>query len=397
MIILKKIMFFSLILYSLSLVLFDREGYITYLYYSNLFVFFSFILFKFKTIRLFEYKINNTLYIYLIFIIFCMFSLFWSISFEIGALRVTTLLLVFLNMIVIYNILSILDSYNSIFIGLFIGTFINFLIVIGVFHNSLDYYQGWRFVGTTGNANIISTYMVISILASIIYLSTNIKMKLFYYFQYFNISISFYIVIMTGSKKGIILAILFILFYLLGQLTNPKKQLKMILQITIISIIIFYFFVSYIDLTEMNEMIGKTTKRFLDFANGEGQSTKTRIELALFAFENFSNNPLLGTGIGSFLYKYNTYAHNNYLELLSEVGIIGFSLYYLLYLKLIYKTFTLNIKLDQKIPLFSFIFLFLLFDFAEVNYYSKFILFYLVLLIYMIERIEKNENTSNYT
>ena len=348
-----------------------------------------FIIYKVTTKSLNRFDINSTINIYIIFTIFCGFSLYWSLDFETGFKRVITLVLITINIIVIYNILKKLNSYDSIFYGLFIGTFLNFLIGAGYLFSLNDYFSGWRFIGTTGNANIISTYMVLSIFASTLYLSIKNKGIIFYYYQYINIVFAFYIVIIAGSKKGIAFSVLFILLYLISKFTNPKEAVKTIGQVLFIIIFISYFSSYFIDLNSFSDVLIKILDRFSQFANAEGHSTETRLKLAIIAFDNLEMSPLFGTGIGSFLYKYNTYAHNNYLELLSEVGIFGFTIFYFIYFILLKRIYILA-KSTYKIALFSFVGLFLLLDLAEVNYYSKFILFYLILLTYMIEKEEGN-------
>jgi O-antigen ligase len=75
--------------------------------------------------------------------------------------------------------------------------------------------------------------------------------------------------------------------------------------------------------------------------NFSGQST-TLIRILIYweGLVNFWNNKLLGIGLGSF--EFNSlligkiiYPHNVFIELLAETGIIGFSLFMIILLKII--------------------------------------------------------------
>ena len=65
-------------------------------------------------------------------------------------------------------------------------------------------------------------------------------------------------------------------------------------------------------------------------------STNTRINMIKYGFEMFKSNPILGVGIGNYAYYgyhiyglfAEVYSHNNYIEMLSNIGIVGFISYY---------------------------------------------------------------------
>lgn len=69
---------------------------------------------------------------------------------------------------------------------------------------------------------------------------------------------------------------------------------------------------------------------------GTDASTSTRADMAEIAFELFGRNPFLGVGFENFSYHYfyeysgwaETYAHNNFSELLAGLGLIGIACYY---------------------------------------------------------------------
>ena len=65
--------------------------------------------------------------------------------------------------------------------------------------------------------------------------------------------------------------------------------------------------------------------------NGEVEgSFRGRERMIALGWSLFRDNPLLGYGVNNFraLSPWNTYAHNNYVELLVDVGVIGTALFY---------------------------------------------------------------------
>lgn len=81
-------------------------------------------------------------------------------------------------------------------------------------------------------------------------------------------------------------------------------------------------------------------------------STYTRIQLVDFGKEIFAQRPWLGYGVCNFRAVYLSYfpgrhalyAHNNYIELLVDLGIVGLVLYYIFYIYLIVRLFKIAKK-----------------------------------------------------
>lgn len=93
-------------------------------------------------------------------------------------------------------------------------------------------------------------------------------------------------------------------------------------------------------------------------SNNFGESEGSRVEAWISALNLFYDNPILGIGAGVFEVTQGMYAHNMFLELLAESGLIGFLFFLFLILYLI-KFVALNLKVEYRI--FGAIFLYLLF------------------------------------
>ena len=93
-------------------------------------------------------------------------------------------------------------------------------------------------------------------------------------------------------------------------------------------------------------------------------------------FNKWMDSPIWGYGFDSFKY-YNRlmtghfyYSHNNYIELLYDLGIIGFAIYYWFYWKLFYVAWKGKNSYTPEIRAFviGIVFSMLVFEYGAVNY-----------------------------
>ena len=118
---------------------------------------------------------------------------------------------------------------------------------------------------------------------------------------------------------------------------------------------------------------------------GGEHSLQHRFTLAKTGLDIFWENPAFGTGLASFsearmenkFQAIGTYAHSNIIEVLVSSGMIGFTLYYGMYVIMFYsmnmvakknQNISENPLMMMTVSLFSFI---LYFDFFAVTYYEK--------------------------
>ena len=114
-----------------------------------------------------------------------------------------------------------------------------------------------------------------------------------------------------------------------------------------------------------------------DFAHADG-SSKIRSQMIQMGMQKWFSSPLWGYGFDSFKY-YNRsmiglfyYSHNNFVELLYDLGIIGFVIYYWFYWKLFYTAWKGKISYTPEIRSFviGFVLSMLVFEYGAVNYTS---------------------------
>jgi len=192
--------------------------------------------------------------------------------------------------------------------------------------------------GIAANINITSY----SILYKIPFLFFLRKNKWMLFFSVFLAFCSFYVIQMLGSRSAFVAIITMSIISLLLQLKNRKNIKYSIFLFLIPTLLSFTVFnISSTDLSTV-ERVSTLTEVSSD------ESLSQRKSYYLLSLDYFKKNPVFGMGLGnwkieSIPYIINTkrsyimpyHAHNDYLQVLSETGIIGFSLYVLIFLFLI--------------------------------------------------------------
>lgn len=251
------------------------------------------------------------------------------------------------------------------------------------------------------------TYMIISydLIISICYLLWKIvykKSKLLPY-TYVAIIILIIVACFSGTRKTLICPIIFmtiLLFY------KYRKNFISILKFSILGLIIVSFMYNIITNNEnLYKIIGSRIENMVStfFAKEnesieEDASIQERQLLKKLAIAAFYEKPLLGWGVNNFA-NYSEmhsgpflYAHCNYLELLSSVGIIGTILYYTGYLYIVYKAFK-RLKANDMFAIYilSFMIMNLVSDYTTVSYSKiQYILIYIIFAKYLNEsRLER--------
>ena len=106
-------------------------------------------------------------------------------------------------------------------------------------------------------------------------------------------------------------------------------------------------------------------------------STSIRSQLIMIAWQLFTEKPILGWGfnITARVVPWHFYSHNNYVELLANHGIVGFFMYYSMYIGLIWKVFKLPKKNNVRYFLLAVLFNSLFRDIGAVSYTSGLIVY----------------------
>lgn len=144
--------------------------------------------------------------------------------------------------------------------------------------------------------------------------------------------------ILAGTRKAIIVLVVIVMLYTM--LKNPSLILKNGLKLTLFGGVMIFLLLK-VDF--IYNIIGNRFEGLLGFINDSNDvdaSTNTRGQYIDLGFTYFLLKPFEGYGIDCFREipgSYDTYSHNNYIELLFGIGIWGTISYYLMYLVSFFK------------------------------------------------------------
>lgn len=349
-----------------------------------------------------RYKIYYTTFHSLVFIFsfYCMLTSIWAYdnisSFKAGMAIVKILFIIS----VLYNYYikknSIKELLNCI---IWAGTIITFYSFYYYGINKVFKYlvTNERLENGYANVNSIGMFLAFTILVSFFQFVYIYKKIIFS--NIFNI-FSFLLIITTGSRKAF--AILLIGIFLITLSKYLKKNIVLNI-LKIIIIVVFTVTILKIILSlQIFNGINERMEGLIALLTKKGKidhSTFLRQEYIKLGIKIFKENFLFGIGMdNTYLTTYvienkKAYLHNNYVEILAGGGIIGFSLFYGIYIYLILKFYQYR-KIWDIYSKFCIILLLLLLliHYGSVEYYYKSTYFYLMIFFLEINKLRKKKH-----
>lgn len=249
-----------------------------------------------------------------------------------------------------------------------------------------------------GNANIFAHYFSISVVCSMWLLIYTNKFSRF--IALICTVSQIYALALSGGRKTFISPFIFLCVLLL--LKRDKKGRKHIIRYMIVFIfIVLIMYYMILNVPVLYESIGHRMESLANLFLGEGYvdtSTICRQQMVELGLSGWFEKPYFGHGIDQFkfssfihLNKY-AYAHNNYIEILFDLGIIGFIIYYGFYLFLLIKLW--NIKdADNDLRNFfiSFLISLLIFEIGAITYNQTYTQIVLAMAAVYLSNYEINQ------
>lgn len=212
-------------------------------------------------------------------------------------------------------------------------------------------------------------------------------------FTYISVFIASYFIILS-SKRGAILcgALFFILlfYYSFKNIPRKKKLIYSILILGIFSISVYYL----TDIFISNEYL---MMRLTNMEAGVDDSGDARVNQVSAIVEYTTNGSifhfLFGYGFDKSVMIAGNYAHNDWAELLANLGVFGCVLYLIFFTSLI-KIFTKNKNLLEpmlKLMFVSVLSCWLLVSMFSMGYISNNSFLYTLVIAYLVSKIEKDK------
>ena len=144
------------------------------------------------------------------------------------------------------------------------------------------------------------------------------------------LSVAFAVMLLlTGSKKAIayiVISLVGLFYYYTRKQPLLKKVLLFIVAIALL-ILLSYCIRDIPIFHTINDRVRSLGDTLIGKGNAS-QTDQVRLNMISEGFNAFLQSPLFGNGAGYSYRLFGTYSHCNYVELLMNYGLIGFSLYY---------------------------------------------------------------------
>lgn len=209
-------------------------------------------------------------------------------------------------------------------------------------------YMGIKSFSNNAGIALISSVYYLMFLLPILLLNKNKIIKIV------GLIIIFYALLLSQKRTGLVSITVFLVFYYIFNANLKDKHWKDILKSTFIFLIslLLIIFVTYMAAKKYNiELLNKMIR-----ISEDGGSGRTEIwSLIISSFKECSIlNLIFGHGFNSVYYNFSFQlsAHNDYLEILYDYGIIGIVLYLLLIRILLKKGFKLLKEKNEIAPSF---------------------------------------------
>jgi len=318
---------------------------------------------------------NKFLLFYFLFIIICIISYFYSLEPIVSAIKIKTLSLYFIFIIALVNYVDDYDKLTKltkyfIYSGSIASSYILFNFLLNY---SFSYFH--RLGRLLGPINAMGIIIGIATIFSFYFLVFEKK-----YFYILPIIVTTIVILLTGSRTALAFVVLNVLLLIYFKNRRSfKGKLKTIILILLL-FLLFYYLIFNVPIFYM--VIGRRIENITAVFSGEGTkdvSISIRNSMIKFGIEKFIEKPILGYGIDNYMVlledevSIRGYAHNNYIELLVDVGIVGTVIYYLMYVFSLFKLIKLKIEPYKNFK-YLFISLFLsilIIGYSFVYYYNK--------------------------
>lgn len=277
-----------------------------------------------------------------------------------------------LNLFVAFSLIVVLSSFKNFkffnyfliatLISLFIeSVLINYRVFDSVIINGNLLVRSNDFSGFGANINISAFSTLIKTIIPI-YLLFNYKNYFIRALSLFFIFSSFLTILLLMSRAALLALFLVLISILILVVISKRKTYYLKYSLIIITLIMSIF--SYNIMNQKNAR-SILTERFSNVTNPRvDESVNERLNFYTTALESIGDNPLLGIGVGNWKiksidlskeiivsYRVPYFVHNDFLQILAEIGVIGglcfiFYIFYPIFISFLRSLKSRNFNLD---------------------------------------------------
>jgi len=276
-------------------------------------------------------KLNYYSIWYLLFMFVSFLSQIWAVQQDLS-----TLYPMFVSFVITFCMMYTLDTTEKLEICLRMFVIAADTMGIMLLITGQVFSDAGERLGTsvTGNANSFSALlMVAAVFASWLFVFKGKRIDRV--FQMASVVWLLFLMGISGGRKTIIAVVA--CYILFSFLKNASDALRMLVTIIKIAAVMAAMWFALMNIPILYETIGERFEQLFMMLTGgkSGVGSDSLRELMVeMAIEKWTYRPILGYGLDTFKY-YNVnvtghffYAHNNYAELLYDLGVVGFFIYY---------------------------------------------------------------------
>jgi O-antigen ligase len=217
--------------------------------------------------------------------------------------------------------------------------------------------------------------------------------------------VSIIVLAAAGSRKSMIELVLGVVLISIMKNYSRKRLITSVVKIigTLAMLLIIGYFLSSL---EMFSFINTRLHNMINQITGSGTtdySVRSRALLNSLGIELFKEHPMVGLGMdcaripAKQLTGKDWYLHNNFLEMLADGGIIGFTLFYSVYMLIIVRFVKYKEYRDAEYDIcFLLTIIHMILGAAYVSYYDRETYFYLMLFFLETEILKQRRESNIY-
>ncbi len=385
----------SLLLYLIAYFVYyqDVAGYGTMRLVATGFLLFMCIILNLKEIQR-VCRIDYFIVGYSFFVLFGFFSILWAMNTKnVSSIMVTLVRIIVLLFFLNARVKTLKDAERVLFLFVF-ATMYRMLFVMQkmVDFYSLNLFFNYRFGDNFNYNSNENALLCLFSLLFLVYLIDSGHKKVPCILGIIFLS---FIIIISGSKKGYFGLFAGMGLYFMLQSRGSKKIRR--IASSILLVVLGLYLCSSVPV--LYDLIGKRFESFFEtlFSGGGEGSTGERMELIKQGLNIWLEHPLLGCGLNNFsvlqTVKVGYYAHNNYVELLADVGIVGTLMYYSAVCRPVFIPIYRGNKLAALMK--SMALLLLVLEFGMVTYVTfEYIIIYYLAFLVLTKQITQNSEIS---
>lgn len=305
---------------------------------------------------------------YTLFLMFCVLSAIYSINVSVSFAQLITIAKVYAFSIVTTHVVKT-EKRKQIAFGVLI---ISNMLLIAYLQSSGQLDIGERLGNELmGNANIFALLYMLGACACIYYIFLGSN-KLVKVIGFCSLIIHQYALALSGGRKYFVLPIL-LFVGMLAMKTDKWRRKHIARNMLLAAIVLVLCWWALMTNDFLYETIGYRFEGLVNLMTGAGEvdrSTLSRMGMINAGLELWNHRPVLGYGIDTYkvMSGFGVYAHNNYIELLADLGLVGTLVYYSYYVYIIPLLLARKTMDMEKWYWLGIMVALLIFDYAGISY-----------------------------